>query len=148
MLGFHKQYYSTYIDFLCILWYNYIIGIFRLPYKEGSCRTSMHIMKQYRKSLDYKIYNDENLPDSGYEMAAIIFSVVSYLMVIISAGMISTYIVLEGANGIIIAFLIGTGVSLISLLAAITNNICACARLRKLRLIVRSKEVNQDKSPA
>ena len=58
-------------------------------------------MKQYRKSWDYKIYNDENLPDSGYEMAAIIFSVVSYLMVIISAGMISTYIVLEGANGII-----------------------------------------------
>ena len=120
---------------------------FRLQYKEGSRRTSMHLMKQYRKSWDYKIYNDENLPDSGYEMAAIIFSVISYLMVIISAGMISTYIVLRGANCVIVAFLIGTGVSLISLLVAITNNICACARLRKLRLIVKSKE-NPKRSPA
>ena len=107
----------------------------------------MHLMKQYRKSWDYKIYNDENLPDSGYEIAAIVFSVISYLMVIISAAMISTYIVLRGANCVIVAFLIGTGVSLISLLAAITNNICACARLRKLRLIVKSKE-NPKRSPA
>ena len=120
---------------------------FRLQYKEGSRRTSMHLMKQYRKSWDYKIYNDENLPDSGYEIAAIVFSVISYLMVIISAAMISTYIVLRGANCVIVAFLIGTGVSLISLLAAITNNICACARLRKLRLIVKSKE-NPKRSPA
>ena len=120
---------------------------FRPQYKEGSRRTSMHLMKQYRKSWDYKIYNDENLPDSGYEMAAIVFSVISYLMVIISAAMISTYIVLRGANCVIVAFLIGTGVSLISLLVAITNNICACARLRKLRLIVKSKE-NPKRSPA
>lgn len=104
-------------------------------------------MKQYKKSWDYKIYNDENLPDSGYETVAIVFSAISYIMSIGAATIIASYVVSHGANLVVVAILFLTGVSLLSLLVAITNNIRACARLRKLRQITRAKE-NQDKSPA